>query len=275
MWTKFFSRLLLTGLLGAGLAGCQAPAGPACSLGPAVPCCHAPAQTGEGDPVFHPASHFFPVDELAESSSEDPPAPTVARGLAAPGAAGAETPLAEPETDSTGPVPSRPDIVVLGKPVPDHADGFHRLAPASPTSPVATTDDEASEGVSAPGRPPWEPEYLAALSLARRITEVQRAGLLTAARQENLTQAYGDLAVDLLQQAVAKGFADGTQLRKDADLQPLAARPDFEKLLHDMHDADQQPEALAIPAAESQASPLTPVERQSGDYAFPLPEVKP
>jgi hypothetical protein len=45
---------------------------------------------------------------------------------------------------------------------------------------------------------------------------------------------YADRAVELLRKAVAKGFKDVAQLKSDPDLDPLRARPSFQKLLTDV-----------------------------------------
>jgi hypothetical protein len=43
--------------------------------------------------------------------------------------------------------------------------------------------------------------------------------------------------VEALRQAVAKGYKDATNLKKDLDLDPLRARDDFQKLLAEVEAA--------------------------------------
>jgi hypothetical protein len=47
-------------------------------------------------------------------------------------------------------------------------------------------------------------------------------------------QFYGDEAMKLLRDAVAKGFQDAAHMKKDSDLDPLRGRDDFQKLLADL-----------------------------------------
>jgi eukaryotic-like serine/threonine-protein kinase len=49
-----------------------------------------------------------------------------------------------------------------------------------------------------------------------------------------LRDQYAARAVELLRQAVAKGFKDATHMKKDIDLDPLREREDFKKLLADL-----------------------------------------
>ena len=51
-----------------------------------------------------------------------------------------------------------------------------------------------------------------------------------AARREE----YAARAVGLLRQAIAKGYQDADHMAKDADLDPLRKREDFQKLLADL-----------------------------------------
>jgi hypothetical protein len=65
----------------------------------------------------------------------------------------------------------------------------------------------------------------ACIPVARRDTR------LAEERREALARSYGDRAVSLLREAVARGFTDVGQLRKDARFGPLHARDDFRKLI--------------------------------------------
>jgi hypothetical protein len=49
-----------------------------------------------------------------------------------------------------------------------------------------------------------------------------------------LKEQYALRAVEILRQAVARGYRDLAQLQKDPDLQPLRQREDFQKLLHQL-----------------------------------------
>jgi hypothetical protein len=46
-----------------------------------------------------------------------------------------------------------------------------------------------------------------------------------------LTQRYADQAMNLLREAVKRGFKAGDRYSKDKELEPLRMRPDFQKLL--------------------------------------------
>lgn len=52
-----------------------------------------------------------------------------------------------------------------------------------------------------------------------------------------LADQYATRGVELLRQAVAKGFKDVTYIKKDTDLDPLRSRDDFKKLLSDLEKA--------------------------------------
>jgi hypothetical protein len=54
-------------------------------------------------------------------------------------------------------------------------------------------------------------------------------------------EPYAVRAVELLRQAVAKGFKDVAHLKKDSDLDPLRQREDFKKLLRELERKDQPP----------------------------------
>jgi tetratricopeptide (TPR) repeat protein len=76
--------------------------------------------------------------------------------------------------------------------------------------------------------------YHAASCLARCVSLVQKDEKLTAAvRQERATR-YSERAVKLLRQAVAGGWQDAEELKKNAALDSLRDRPDFQKVLADL-----------------------------------------
>jgi hypothetical protein len=52
-----------------------------------------------------------------------------------------------------------------------------------------------------------------------------------------LAEEYAVRALELLRQAVAKGYKDFDHLKKDDDLKPLREREDFKKLVIDLEKA--------------------------------------
>jgi hypothetical protein len=60
------------------------------------------------------------------------------------------------------------------------------------------------------------------------------ASVASAAPKNTAADAHAALAVELLRQAVAKGYADIPHLLADADLAPLRSRPDYADLLWDL-----------------------------------------
>jgi hypothetical protein len=50
-------------------------------------------------------------------------------------------------------------------------------------------------------------------------------------QRREAVQFYGDGAMKLLREAVNKGYKDVAHLKKDADLDPLRSRDDFQKLI--------------------------------------------
>jgi serine/threonine-protein kinase len=60
---------------------------------------------------------------------------------------------------------------------------------------------------------------------------------LPAAEQQKLGQRYADRAMELLRQAVAKGYKDAAHMQKDPDLAALRQRDDFKKLVADLEAA--------------------------------------
>jgi tetratricopeptide (TPR) repeat protein len=95
---------------------------------------------------------------------------------------------------------------------------------------LATTADELARF----GHDPANDTYLAACYLARCVTLAGKDAQLDEARRKELAKAYADRGLALLRQAVARGYKNTAQLKKDPDLQPLRARDDFKKLLADL-----------------------------------------
>jgi tetratricopeptide (TPR) repeat protein len=76
--------------------------------------------------------------------------------------------------------------------------------------------------------------YNAACYFARAMPMAEKDARLPAEKREHLVQSYGDEAVKYLRQAVSQGFRDLEHMKKDADLDPLRLREDFQKLLTEL-----------------------------------------
>src|SRR5262249_42938882 len=80
----------------------------------------------------------------------------------------------------------------------------------------------------------WDPSanaYDAACALARCIPVVQKDDQLDAAKRKAAVQFYGDQAMAMLRDAVAKGSKAAPRINKPPTLDALRAREDFRKLL--------------------------------------------
>jgi tetratricopeptide (TPR) repeat protein len=88
---------------------------------------------------------------------------------------------------------------------------------------------------------PGQPDvlYQFAAGLAVQITTVEKLAKEKGLSQEDVAQQrlYGDEALESLRAAVALGFRDADQLRRDSKLDPLRSRDDFKKLLADLEAA--------------------------------------
>jgi hypothetical protein len=83
----------------------------------------------------------------------------------------------------------------------------------------------------------WNPAgnaYDAACGLALCIPLVEKDTQADAGRRQQQAQFYGDQALALLRTAVARGYRDAAHIRKDADLDPLRGRDDFQQLLAEL-----------------------------------------
>jgi hypothetical protein len=83
----------------------------------------------------------------------------------------------------------------------------------------------------------WSPAdnaCAAACMLSLCVPVAKKDARLPEARRQELARSYGDRAVEMLRQAVAKGYKDAARLGKDPALEPLRSRPDFQKLLKDL-----------------------------------------
>ena len=57
----------------------------------------------------------------------------------------------------------------------------------------------------------------------------------------SLQERYAARAVGSLRQAVAKGYGELTNLKKDADLQALRGRTDFQKVVQELEEKMKKP----------------------------------
>jgi serine/threonine protein kinase/Flp pilus assembly protein TadD len=95
---------------------------------------------------------------------------------------------------------------------------------------------------------PAEDGYDAACALALCIPIVEKHEKLDTEEQRAAVQFYGDEAMKLLRDAVAKGFKDAAHMKKDRDLAPLRNRDDFQKLLADLEaQSETQPRKNPLP----------------------------
>jgi serine/threonine protein kinase/tetratricopeptide (TPR) repeat protein len=84
------------------------------------------------------------------------------------------------------------------------------------------------------GYEPPTDNYNAACFLARCVTLAGKDAALPEAKRKELAQSYSQKAMTLLHQAVAQGFKDVALMKKDADLESLRKRKEFQKLLADV-----------------------------------------
>jgi hypothetical protein len=70
--------------------------------------------------------------------------------------------------------------------------------------------------------------------LSRCVPLAEKDAKLPEPRRKEVARSYGDRAMEVLRQALAKGYQDGAQLKKDTDLDPLRGRDDFQKLLAEL-----------------------------------------
>ena len=90
----------------------------------------------------------------------------------------------------------------------------------------------------------WNPAddaYHAACALATCIPIVEKHDKLNADERQAAVQFYGDEAMKLLRDAVAKGYKNAAQMKADRNLAPLRGRDDFQKLLAELEGKFEQP----------------------------------
>ena len=83
--------------------------------------------------------------------------------------------------------------------------------------------------------------YHAACALATCIPIVEKHDKLNADERQAAVQFYGDEAMKLLRDAVAKGYKNAAQMKADRNLAPLRGRDDFQKLLAELEGKFEQP----------------------------------
>jgi serine/threonine protein kinase len=83
----------------------------------------------------------------------------------------------------------------------------------------------------------WDPPvdaYFAASMLAQCMPVVEKDDKLAAAGRQAGIAFYGDLAMAMLRDAVAKGYKNADQMKTDKDLHPLREREDFKTVLAEL-----------------------------------------
>jgi hypothetical protein len=91
---------------------------------------------------------------------------------------------------------------------------------------VRTAETYRDLGWDAPGD-----AYNAACFLSGCVPIVAQHPRLDDKRRKEAVRFYGDAAMKLLREAVRKGYQDAAHMAKDADLDPLRRREDFQKLV--------------------------------------------
>jgi hypothetical protein len=78
---------------------------------------------------------------------------------------------------------------------------------------------------------PSEDYVKAARFMARAIPLAEADSSLTKGQKAQTVERYAQTAVDLLRQAVDKGFSNPSQWASDLDFEPLYRRPEFKRLV--------------------------------------------
>jgi hypothetical protein len=92
--------------------------------------------------------------------------------------------------------------------------------------------------------------YKAACVLAGCVPLAEKDGKLPAAGRQELAKEYADRAIAMLRRAIADGYKDASQMRKEPALDALRDRDDFTKLLADLEKAPAPPKQ-SPPAEET------------------------
>jgi tetratricopeptide (TPR) repeat protein len=83
---------------------------------------------------------------------------------------------------------------------------------------------------------PAKDAYGAAVVVAHCIGLAETDARLPEAKRKELAQSYGDQALAMLREAIAKGYNDSEQLKKAPEFEPLRARAEFQALLTTLAD---------------------------------------
>jgi serine/threonine-protein kinase len=95
----------------------------------------------------------------------------------------------------------------------------------------------AAEEMLTCGADPATDAYNAACLLAQCGPLAQKDAKLAQPKRKELAQSYTDKAIALLRQAVAKGYKDAVDIKKNKDLDPLRSRQDFQKIVSGLEQA--------------------------------------
>jgi serine/threonine protein kinase/tetratricopeptide (TPR) repeat protein len=82
--------------------------------------------------------------------------------------------------------------------------------------------------------------YDAACYLARCVPMAEKDAARALGNSKELAQSYADRAVQLLGEAIQRGWKDANRIRKDSALGPLRQRADFQKLLADLQEKTRE-----------------------------------
>jgi serine/threonine protein kinase len=96
---------------------------------------------------------------------------------------------------------------------------------------------QAAEKLRNVGGNPSGNAYIAACALALCIPIVEGDRQASQEARADQSRFYGDEAMKMLRDAVARGFKDAAQMKKDRNLDPLRERQDFRKLLGELETA--------------------------------------
>jgi tetratricopeptide (TPR) repeat protein len=93
---------------------------------------------------------------------------------------------------------------------------------------------EAADDLARIAFDPANDTYNAACFLSLCVPLARNDAKLPDAKREELARSYGIRAMEMLRQALAKGYKDAAHMKNDSDLNPLRSRDDFKKLLADL-----------------------------------------
>jgi hypothetical protein len=82
--------------------------------------------------------------------------------------------------------------------------------------------------------------YNVACVFSRASAAAEHDTKLSTADRARLKARYADRAMEYLRRAVAEGWRNTSVAKKDADLDPLRARIDFQKLLAELEEKTKQ-----------------------------------